>query len=143
MTLFRSQQTEKMVDKNSKELSSQRQSSGFFYTKSESFSCSVMSNCLPPHGLQPTNLLCPQNSPGKNTGVVCHSLLQGIFPTQGSILGLPHCGQILYHLSQREQAKSWFWSDSGGDTLVSSLQQPVPGEPGQDICCELHKGILA
>ena len=39
------------------------------------------------------------DSPGKNTGVGCHSLLQGIFPTQGSNLGLLHCMQILYHLS--------------------------------------------
>ena len=35
----------------------------------------------------------------KNTGVGCHSLLQGIFPTQGSSPGLLHCRQILYHLS--------------------------------------------
>ena len=40
------------------------------------------------------------NSPGKNTGVGCHALLQRIFPTQGSNPGLPHCKQILYHLSQ-------------------------------------------
>ena len=39
---------------------------------------------LQPHGLQPTSLLCPWDSPGKNTGVGCHSLLQGIFLTQGS-----------------------------------------------------------
>ena len=39
---------------------------------------------LRPHGLQPTMLLCPWDFPGKNTGVGCHSLLQGIFPTQGS-----------------------------------------------------------
>ena len=38
-------------------------------------------------------------SPGKNTGVGCHGLLQGMFPTQGSNPGLPHCRQILYHLS--------------------------------------------
>ena len=38
-------------------------------------------------------------SPGKNTGVGYHFLLQGVFPTQGSNLGLPHCRQILYHLS--------------------------------------------
>ena len=36
---------------------------------------------------------------GKNIGVCCHSLLQGIFLTQGSNLGLLHCRQILYHLS--------------------------------------------
>ena len=36
-----------------------------------------------------------ENSPGKNTGVGCHSILQGISPTQGSNLSLPHCRQIL------------------------------------------------
>ena len=41
------------------------------------------------------------DSPGKNTGVGCHALLQGIFPTQGSNPGLPHCRQILYCLSHQ------------------------------------------
>ena len=41
------------------------------------------------------------DSPGKNTGVGCHAPLQGIFPTQGSNPGLPHCWQILYHLSHQ------------------------------------------
>ena len=41
------------------------------------------------------------DSPGKNTGMGCHDLLQGIFPTQGSNPGLPHCRQILYHLSHQ------------------------------------------
>ena len=39
--------------------------------------------------------------PGKNTGVGCHFLLQGIFPTQGSHPGLQHCGQTLYRLSHQ------------------------------------------
>ena len=39
------------------------------------------------------------NSPGENTGVDCHALPQGIFPTQESNLGLPYCRQILYCLS--------------------------------------------
>ena len=39
---------------------------------------------LPPHGLQPTRLFCPWDSPGKNTGVACHALVQRIFLTQGS-----------------------------------------------------------
>ena len=39
-----------------------------------------------------------RNSLGENTGVGCHFLLQGIFPTQGSNPGLLHCKQILYHL---------------------------------------------
>ena len=44
--------------------------------------------------IQPTRFLCPWNSPGKNTGVGCHSLLQGILTTQESNLSLPHCRQI-------------------------------------------------
>ena len=47
------------------------------------FSHSVMSDSLWPHGLQPARLLCPQNSPGRNTGVSCCALLQGIFPDPG------------------------------------------------------------
>ena len=38
---------------------------------------------------------------GKNTALGCHSLLQGIFPTQGSNPGLLYCRQILYCLSHR------------------------------------------
>ena len=45
---------------------------------------SLSPDSLWPHGLQPTRLLCPWDFPGKNTGVDCYSLLQGIFPTQGS-----------------------------------------------------------
>ena len=48
----------------------------------------VVSSSLWPHGPQPTSLLCPRDSPGKNTGVGCHALLQGIFPTQRSNLHL-------------------------------------------------------
>ena len=43
----------------------------------------------------------PRNFPGKNTGVGCHSLLQGIFLTQGLNLGRLHCRQILYQLSHQ------------------------------------------
>ena len=39
------------------------------------------------------------DSAGKNTGVGCHSLFQGIFPTQGLNQGLPYCRWVLYHLS--------------------------------------------
>ena len=49
----------------------------------ESVSPSVVSNSLQPHKLQPSRLLCPWSSPGKNTRVGCHSLLQGIFPDPG------------------------------------------------------------
>ena len=53
-----------------------------------------MSNSLQPHGLY-----CPWNSLGQNTRVGSLSLLQGIFPTQESNPGLPHCRQILCQLS--------------------------------------------
>ena len=46
-----------------------------------------------------TRLLCPWDSPGKNTGVGSHFLLQGIFPTQELNPGLLHSRQILYQLS--------------------------------------------
>ena len=59
-------------------------------------SCSVVSNSLQPHGLY-----SPLNSLGQITGVGNLSLLQGIFPTQGSNPDLPHCGQILYQLSHK------------------------------------------
>ena len=65
-------------------------------------SCSVVSESLWPHGLQIVRLLFPYNSPGKNTGVGCHSLLQGLFPTQGLNPGLLHCRHVLYHLSRQE-----------------------------------------
>ena len=42
------------------------------------------------HGLKPIRLLCPWDFPGKNTGMGCHFLLQGIFPTQGLNLHLFH-----------------------------------------------------
>ena len=61
-------------------------------------SCPTLCNliyCSPPgspvHG----------DSPGKNTGVGCQALLQGIFPTQGSNPDLLHCRWILYHLSHQ------------------------------------------
>ena len=41
------------------------------------------------------------DSPGENTGVGCHALLQGIFPSQGSKPGVPHCRRILYYLSHQ------------------------------------------
>ena len=63
-------------------------------TQSHPNLCNSM-DCSPPgssvHG----------DSSGKNTGVGCHALLQGIFPTKGSNPGFPPCRQILYHLSHQ------------------------------------------
>ena len=63
---------------------------------SESESCSVMFDSLWPRGLYSL-----WNSPGQNTGVGRLSLLQGIFPTEGSNPDLSHCRQILYQLSHK------------------------------------------
>ena len=68
-------------------------------------SCSVVSDSLWPHGLQPAKLLS-MDFPGKNTGVDCHALLQRIFPTQRLNLSLLHCKWILYHLSYRKDPYS-------------------------------------
>ena len=107
-----------------------------------------MSSSLQPHGLY-----SPWNSPGQNTGVGSHSLLQGIFPAQGPNLGLPHCRQNLYQLSYQgcpSQHKSYIISmvNSLGsltlETMTLSLccvcqsirllnKQGVPGQ-----CLELH-----
>ena len=56
------------------------------------------------HGLQPTayGFFRLWDFPGKDTGVRCHFLLQGIFPTQGQKAGLWHCRQILYQPSYEE-----------------------------------------
>ena len=52
-----------------------------------------------------------RDSPGKNTAVGCHALLQGIFPTQGSNPGLQHCRRILYILSHKGSPQILEWVD--------------------------------
>ena len=77
-----------------------------------------------PHGLY-----SPWNSPGQNTGVGSPSLLQEIFPTQESNLGLPHCRQIHYQLSHKVSPSilAWIAIPSPGDL-------PDPGfEPGSPV----------
>ena len=69
-------------------------------------------------------VLCPWDSPRKNTRVGCHALLQGIFLTQGSNPGLPHCGQILYHLSHQGSPSILEWEAypfSRGNFLTQGL----------------------
>ena len=63
-----------------------------------------MFDSLWPHGL------CSlRDSPGQNTGVDSLSLLQEIFPTQGSNPGLPHCRRILYQLNQKGRPRILEW----------------------------------
>ena len=80
--------------------------------KTQSVKVKVTRSCLT---LWPHGLYSPWNSPGQNTGVSNLSLLQGIFPAQGSNPGLPHCRQILYQLSHSKQGidnwKITIWRD--------------------------------
>ena len=78
--------------------------SGFFTTEPPGLLLLLKSLSHVQHFLQPMDYSLPGSSvhgdsPGKNTAVGCHVLLQGIFPTQGWNPGLPHCRWILYHLS--------------------------------------------
>ena len=59
--------------------------------------------------LQPHGLYSPWDFPGWNTGVGSLSLLQGIFPTQGSNPGLPHCRRTLYQLSHKGSPRILEW----------------------------------
>ena len=97
-----------------------------------------------------SRLLCPWDSSGKNTGVSSHSLFQGIFPTQGSNLGLPHYRQFLYHLSHHKVIfkgiPTWaiprffgLWSESESEicSVVSNSLRPCGlyspwSSPGQN-----------
>ena len=70
----------------------------------EDLICLVVQSCLSlcnPMDCSPPGSSVHVDSLGKNTGVGCHALLQGIFPTQGSNMGVLHGRQILYHLSHR------------------------------------------
>ena len=83
---------------------------------------SVMLDSLQPHGLEPVRLLCPWDSLGKNNGVDCHALLQGIFLTQGLNPGLLHCKQVLFCLSYREEAPTWEMNWYNLLVLVKNVQ---------------------
>ena len=92
--------------------------------KSESETCSVMSSSLRPHGLY-----SPWNSSGQNTGVGSLSLLQGIFPTQGSNPGLLHCRWILYQLSYQGRVRSNIYGTTSGqaDPVTTSTANSQVG----------------
>ena len=108
--------------------------------------CLVTQSCLTlcnPVDCSPPDSSVHGDSPGKNTGVGCRALLQGIFPTQGSNPGLLHCRQILYHLSHQGSPRilEWVASPSPGDLpnpgiktgspalQVDSLPAELPGKP--------------
>ena len=106
---------------------------------------SVVSNSLQPQGLH-----SPWSSPGQNTGVGSLSLLQRIFPTQGSNPGLLHCSWILYQLSHRGSPDGLINHGHGlvvPATPASLGLQPFPKGPSQvrviiGIPCEWTKNIM-
>ena len=123
-------------------------------------SCSVMSYFLQPHGLQPAGLLCHEDSPGKNTAVGCHALLQGIFLTQELNPGLPHCRQIPYHLSHQGNPRILEWVTypfsrgssrprnwTGVSCITDSLPAELPGKPKhivyERVICRIFHFVLA
>ena len=74
--------------------------------------CSVAQLCptlCDPMDCSPPGSSVHWDSPGMNTAVGCHALLQGIFPTQRSNPGLPHCRQIVYCLSHQESPRILEW----------------------------------
>ena len=71
-----------------------------------------------PDSLRPYGLHSLWNSPGQNTGVGSHSLLQGIFPTQESNPGLPPCRQILHQLSYEGKPRESF--------IISHIVNTIP-----------------
>ena len=92
--------------------------------------CLIAKSCLSllqPHGLQHTRLLCPWDFPGKNTGVGCHFLLQGIFLTQGSNLHILLDRQILYHWATREAQLSRGWDPSPKKWFLPGMEEEAPG----------------
>ena len=84
------------------------------------------------HYLQSHRLYIPWNSLGQNTGVGSLSLLQGIFPTQESNPGLPHCGQILYQLSH--QGSPLTTRLSGESLKISILKPSYEGDNEKETC---------
>ena len=86
-------------------------------------SCSVMSDSLRPHGLPPSWLLCPQNSPGKNTGVGCHVLLQGIFHMAGRLFTVWTAREDLFTMLHVKTWSSEQWQQTPRATEKWGLAQ--------------------
>ena len=107
----------------------------------------------------PWTIYSPWNSPGQNTRVGSFPLLQGIFPTQGSNPGFPHCRQVLYQLSHKGSPRilewvvypfssrsSWLRNRTGvsciaGDSLPTILLEPN-GSTKQNIIPKAVELIL-
>ena len=88
---------------------------------------SVVSDSLRPHGLHfgSRGLYSPWNSLGQNTGMGSLSLLQGIFPSQGSNPGLRHCRRILYQLSRKGSPYVLIRGEANGNLIPMEEEKAV------------------
>ena len=111
-----------------------------------SYTHTIVSDSLEPYRLWHTRFLCPGNFPGKNPGVGCHSLLQGIFPAQGSNL-------CLLHLLQMDSLPPCHWEaqciyiherkkESEVAQLCTTLCSPMNGSPPFTVHGIFQAGIL-
>ena len=93
--------------------------------------CSVMPDSSRPRGMEPTRLLCPWRFSSQNYGAGLPGPPPGdlpnpgIFPTQGSNPGLPHCRWILYQLSHKEILEWVAYSFSSGIPLTQESNQSL------------------
>ena len=102
---------------------------------------SVLGTQLCPNLCNPMDCSLPgssvyEDSPGKNTGVGCHALLQGIFPTQRSKPGLLRCRQILHHLSTRGAPRNVLHLHKGNRREPRSTAEQPEGEGTHKPSCE-------
>ena len=116
--------------------------------KTESESCSVLSDSLRPHGLHSL-----WNSPGQTTGMSSYSLLLWIFLTQELNRGLLHCRQIVYQLSYHnyshvctKEGLHWWLSDKESSCNAEDAGDvgSIPGErsPGEGLGNPLQYSCL-
>ena len=97
--------------------------------------CLVIQSCLTlydPTDCSPPGSSVHGDSPSQNTGVGCHALLQGIFPTQGLNPGLPHYRWILYHLSHTGKPKN---TGVGSRSLLQGIFPTQELNQGKYIYC--------
>ena len=125
--------------------------------ENESESRSVVSDSSRPHGLYSL-----WNSPGQKTGFICPFLPHGIFPTQGSNPGPPHCRQILYYLNHQGSprilewvASPFFWGSypprnqtgvsciAGGSFTNSAIREAHLESDNCLVCEKVGEAILS
>ena len=104
--------------------------------------CLVAQSCLTlcdPMDCSPHQAPVHGDSPAKNTGVGCHALFQGIFPTQWLNPGLPHCRQILHCLKHQGSPRilEWVAIPSPGDLPDPGIELGSPALPADSLPAEL------